>query len=280
MKIITDSTADLTYDLIKKYDITIVPLTIHLGEKSWRDFYDVEPDKYYEILRNTTAFPKTAQPSPQDFINAYAPYVEKGEPILSIHLSSKLSGTYQSAFLAKSHFPEATIEVVDSLQASMALAMIIINCVEKEKSGVSFKDIVEFARQIGARQETYFSVDSLEYLRRGGRIGKAQAFLGSLMKIKPLLKVTEGEIQPIEKIRTTERLLDRFVELVEKAAHEHGQIQLSVVESDNSDVMTSLIERFLKIPGVFLVFRGKIGGVIASHAGPGALGISFIKNNQ
>lgn len=277
MKIITDSTADLPREIALKYDIDIVPLTIHLGDKSWKDYYDVEPHEYYELLKKTTAFPTTSQPTPQDFINAYSPYVEKGEPVLSIHLSSRLSGTFQSAMLAKSQFPDARIEVVDSLQASFALAMIILVCAEKAYQGISLEDIADFVRQIGAQTETYFSVDSLEYLHRGGRIGKAQAFLGTLMKIKPLLKLVEGEVQPVEKIRTRDRLLSRFVELVEQAAPERSRLLLSVAESDNSEIMSALLERLVKIPGVSIVFRGKIGGVITSHVGPGALGIAFVK---
>jgi DegV family protein with EDD domain len=278
MKIITDSTADLTKEFILKHNIEIVPLTIHLGEKSWKDYYDVEPGEYYELLRKSSAFPTTSQPTPQDFVNAYSPFVEKGEPILSVHLSSKLSGTFQSALLARSQFPGARIEVVDSLQASFALSMIVIICAEKANQGASLEEVADMARKIGPQIETYFSVDSLEYLHRGGRIGKAQAFLGTLMKIKPLLKVVNGEVQPIEKIRTRDRLLNRFGELVEQAAREHSQLILTVAESDNSEVMTELLGRLERIPGVSLVFRGKIGGVITSHAGPGALGIAFVKD--
>jgi len=278
MKIITDSTADLTKEFILKHNIEIVPLTIHLGDKSWKDYYDVEPDEYYELLRKSSAFPTTSQPTPQDFVNAYAPFVEKGESILSVHLSSKLSGTFQSALLARSQFPGARIEVVDSLQASFALSMIVIICAEKADQGASLEEVADMAREIGPQIETYFSVDSLEYLHRGGRIGKAQAFLGTLMKIKPLLKVVNGEVQPIEKIRTRDRLLNRFVELVEQSSREHSQLILTVAESDNSDVMTELLGRLERIPGVSLVFRGKIGGVITSHAGPGALGIAFVKD--
>jgi len=278
MKIITDSTADLTKEFILKHNIEIVPLTIHLGDKSWKDYYDVEPDEYYELLRKSSAFPTTSQPTPQDFVNAYSPFVEKGEPILSVHLSSKLSGTFQSALLARSQFAGARIEVVDSLQASFALSMIVIICAEKANHGASLEEVADMARKIGPQIETYFSVDSLEYLHRGGRIGKAQAFLGTLMKIKPLLKVVNGEVQPIEKIRTRDRLLNRFVELVEQAAREHSRLILTVAESDNSEVMTELLGRLERIPGVSLVFRGKIGGVITSHAGPGALGIAFVKD--
>jgi DegV family protein with EDD domain len=278
MKIITDSTADLSKEFILKHNIEIVPLTIHLGDKSWKDYYDVEPEEYYELLRKSSAFPTTSQPTPQDFVNAYSPFVEKGEPILSVHLSSKLSGTFQSALLARSQFPEARIEMVDSLQASFALSMIVIICAEKANQGASLEEIADMAREIGPQIETYFSVDSLEYLHRGGRIGKAQAFLGTLMKIKPLLKVVNGEVQPIEKIRTRDRLLNRFVELVEQAAREHPQLVLTVAESDNSEVMTELLGRIERIPGVSLVFRGKIGGVITSHVGPGALGIAFVKD--
>ena len=277
MKIITDSTADLSKDLYQKHDIGMVPLTIHLGERTWLDFHDIAPDEYYTLLKKSKAFPTTSQPSPQDFINAFTPFAEKGEPVLSIHISSKLSGTYQSAALARSHFPEARIEVVDSLQASLGLGMIILLCAEKASLGASFENLVDFARELTRKVETYFSVDSLEHLHRGGRIGKAQAFLGTLLKIKPLLKLVEGEIHPVEKIRTSERMLNRFVELVENGAREGSRLRLSVVESDNSEVMTGLLERLMKIPGVSLVHRCKLGGVITSHSGPGTLGITFVK---
>jgi len=277
VKIITDSTADLSKDLYQKHDIGMVPLTIHLGERTWLDFHDIAPDEYYALLRKSKAFPTTSQPSPQDFIDAFTPFAEKGEPVLSIHISSKLSGTYQSAALARSHFPEARIEVVDSLQASLGLGMILLLCAEKASLGASFESLVDFARELTLKVETYFSVDSLEHLRRGGRIGKAQAFLGTLMKIKPLLKLVEGEVQPVEKIRTSERLMNRFVELVENGARKGSRLRLSVAESDNSEVMTGLLERLMKIPGVSLVHRCKIGGVITSHGGPGTFGISFVK---
>lgn len=278
MKIITDSTADLPKELIEKHDVEIVPLTIHLGERNWRDYYDIEPNEYYALLRKSSAFPTTSQPTPQNFVNAYEPFVEKDEPILSIHLSSKLSGTFQSALLARSQFPEARIEVVDSFQASFALSIIIVMCAQRANLGYSLEEIADMAREIGPQIETYFSVDSLEHLRRGGRIGKAQAFLGTLMKIKPLLKVMNGEVQPIEKIRTRDRLLNRFVELVEQAARKYSRLLLAVGESDNSEVMTDLLGRLEGISGVSLIFRGKLGGVITSHAGPGALGIAFVKD--
>jgi len=277
VKIITDSTADLSKELYQKHDIGMVPLTIHLGERTWLDFHDITPDEYYAMLRKSKAFPTTSQPSPQDFIDAFTPFAEKGEPVLSIHISSKLSGTYQSAALARSHFPEARVEVVDSLQASLGLGMILLLCAEKASLGASFESLVDFARELTLKVETYFSVDSLEHLRRGGRIGKAQAFLGTLMKIKPLLKLVEGEVQPVEKIRTSERLMNRFVELVENGARKGSRLRLSVAESDNSEVMTGLLERLMKIPGVSLVHRCKIGGVITSHGGPGTFGISFVK---
>jgi len=278
MKIITDSTADLPKELIIKHNVGIVPLTIHLGDRSWKDYYDVEPDEYYGLLRKSSAFPTTSQPTPQHFIDTYSPFVEKGEPILSIHLSSKLSGVFQSALLARSQFPGAMIEVVDSLQASFALSILVVICAETANRGASLREVAHVAREVGPQIETYFSVDSLEYLRRGGRIGKAQAFLGTLMKIKPLLKVMNGEVQPIEKIRTRDRLLNRFVELVELATQEHSQLLMAVGESDNAEVMTDLLNRLERIPGISLMFRGKLGGVITSHTGPGALGIAYVKN--
>ncbi len=280
MKIITDSTADLTKELYKQMDIGMVPLTIQLGERKWRDYLDMKPEAYFNILKASTDFPTTSQPSPQDFIDAYAPFVEKNEPILSIHISSRLSGTYQSACLARTRFPDARIEVIDSRQASLGLALIIHCCVEKIHAGLSFEDIVTYAGELSEKVETYFSVDSLEYLQRGGRIGKAQAFLGTLMKIKPLLKLVEGAIHPVEKIRTTERLLNRYVELIEKKAAEGLPLNLIVAESDNTDVVTGLVNRLVKIPNVILMQRCTIGGVITSHTGPGVIGVTFVTREK
>lgn len=276
MKIITDSTADLSIEEYGRHSIGMVPLSIRLGDRTWRDFLDVEPDAYYDMLKTSQAFPTTSQPSPQDFADAYRPFVEKGEPILSIHLSSGLSGTFQSASLARARFPEARIEVVDSLQASLGLGMAVLMCAEKAASGSSFEDTAGFARGLVEQIETYFSVGSLEYMRRGGRIGKAQAFLGTLMKIKPLLKLSDGKIHPVEKIRTSERLLNRFVELVEQAASRTGSLRLSIAESDNGEVVSGLLERLLGVHGVRLVHRCKLGNVITSHAGPGTVGVTFV----
>ena len=135
MKIVTDSTADLPAETYERHAIGVVPLTLRLGNRTWRDFYDIGPDAYYALLRGSKDFPTTSQPSPRAFIDAFSPFVEKGEPILSIQISSKLSGTYQAATLAKSHFPDARIEVVDSLQASLGLGIIILLCVEKAAMG-------------------------------------------------------------------------------------------------------------------------------------------------
>jgi len=274
MRVITDSTADLPAESYEKYAIGLVPLTLRLGERTWRDFLDIDPDAYYVLLKESKDFPMTSQPSPQEIIDVYTPFVEKGEAILSIHVSSKLSGTYQSAVLAKNHFPEASIEVVDSRQVSGGLGIIVLLCAEKASSGTPFEEVVDFARDLAGRVQTFMSVDSLEYLHRGGRITKAQAFLGSLMKIKPLLRMIEGEIRPIEKIRTTGKLLIRFVELVEEAARAEGRLRLFVAESDN--VTAGFVERLLQIPGVSLVARSKIGGVCASHGGPGSLLVTFV----
>jgi DegV family protein with EDD domain len=280
MKIITDSTADLTRELYEQLDIGMVPLTIQLGERRWRDFYDMKPEAYFPILRASTDFPITSQPSPQDFINAYTPFVDKDEPILSIHISSGLSGTYQSACLARANFSDARIEVVDSHQASLGLALVLHLCVKKIHSGFSYEAVVDYARGLSQKIDTFFSVDSLDYLHRGGRIGRAQAFLGTLMKIKPLLKLIDGAIHPVEKVRTTERLLNRYVELVEKKAAEDLPLSLIVAESDNTDVVTNLVNRLIKIPNVTLIQRCTIGGVIASHTGPGVIGVTFVSHER
>lgn len=276
MKIFTDSTADLTPDLYEKYNVGMVPLTIQMGHKQWRDAIDIQPSEFYTMLRESSDISITSQPSPQEFIKAYTPFVEKGEPILSLHISSKLSGTYQSATLAKNNFPDAKIEVIDSKQACLGLGLMLALCAERVRLGWSFEDISEFARKLSMKVDTYFSVDNLEYLRRGGRIGIAKTLLGNLMKIKPLMRLVDGAIHPVEKIRTTERLLNRFVELVEKAAQESQSVSFVVAETDNSDIVTSLLERLWRISNARFIHRCKLGGVIASHTGPGAIAVTFV----
>ena len=275
MKIITDSTADLTPELVEKYDIEIVPLKIHLGEETYRDYFDINLDEFYHQLRTTKLFPTTTQPSLQDFVETYRKLSLEDDCLISIHLSSKLSGTYQSATVAAQQLPELKIHLIDSQQASLALGMTVIAAAKAVEEKREADEVLSLINDIISRTKTYFSVDSLEHLRRGGRIGKAQSFLGAMLKIKPLLALQDGEVVPIEKLRGQQRLIRRIVQIVQDGADNTGALKICLMHSGNEELLSILSQQLEEIENLELVCTGKIGGVITSHIGPGAIGVSY-----
>ena len=275
MKLITDSTADLPAELLARHHIKIVPLRIQLGEETYRDTFDIEPDEFYRLLRSTELFPTTTQPSPQDFVEAYQSLGEEEDRLISVHISSKLSGTYQSATIASQQFPDMEIHVIDSQQASLGLGLIVLAAARAIEAGEGVDEVLSRIGRVSSKIKTYFSVDSLEYLRRGGRIGRAQAFLGTMMKIKPLLVLRDGEIYPVEKIRGQQRLIRRMAQLVEEDAAGVGALKVALIRTDNEEVLSMLSQQLERIENVELEYAGKLGGIITSHVGPGAIAVSY-----
>lgn len=275
MKLITDSTADLPPDLVEKYDIEIVPLKIHLGEETYRDYFDINLDEFYNQLRTTDLFPTTTQPSPQDFVESYRKRSLEDDCLISIHISSKLSGTYQSAMVAAQQLPKLKIHLIDSQQASLALGMTVIAAAKAIEEKKEVDEVLSLINDIISQTKIYFSVDSLEYLRRGGRIGKAQSLLGAILKIKPLLALKDGEVVPVEKLRGQQRLIRRIVQLVQDEAINIRALRVCLMHAGNEELLSILSQQLEGIENLELACTGKIGGVITSHIGPGAIGISY-----
>jgi len=275
MKIITDSTADLPPELVEKYDIEIVPLKIHLGEETYRDYFDINLDKFYHRLRTTDLFPTTTQPSPQDFVETYRKLSLEDDCLISIHLSSKLSGTYQSAMVAAQQFPELKIHLIDSQQASLALGMTVIAAAKAIEERKEIDEVLSLINRITSQIKTYFSVDSLEYLHRGGRIGRAQSFLGAMLKIKPLLAIHDGEIVPVEKLRGQQKLIRRMAQLVQDDAANVESLRVSLIHGGNEELLSKLSQQLEEIGNLELEYTSMVGGIVTSHVGPGAIGVSY-----
>jgi len=277
MKLITDSTADLPPELLERVHIEIVPLKIHLGEETYRDYFDINLDEFYNLLRTTDLFPTTTQPSPQDFVETYRKLSLEDDCLISIHISSKLSGTYQSAMVAAQQCPEVKIHLIDSQQASLALGMTVIAAAKAIEEKKEVDEVLSEIRRITSQIKTYFSVDSLEYLRRGGRIGRAQAFVGAMLKIKPLLAIQGGEIVPVEKLRGQQRLIRRMVQLVQDDATNIGALRVGLIHADNEELLSILSQQLEGNlhENLELEYTSRIGGIIASHVGPGAIGVSY-----
>ncbi len=274
MKIVTDSTADLPRELVEEYDIEIVPLTVRLGDKAFRDYYDISPVEFYQMLHETEDFPTTSQPSVEEFLSTYEK-LGKDEKILSIHISMELSATCQSAGVAIQQLSDWDVSVIDSRLTSVGLGLMVLEAAKAIKSGADAEEVIELVERLKSEIKVYFSVDSLEHLQKGGRIGKAQAFAGTMLKIKPLLALEGGMVVPVEKIRGSRRLIRRMVELVKADAGENKVVKAGFVWGESAEQVNELAAQLNESVQLEEVCRNNIGTVITSHAGPTTFGIGY-----
>lgn len=274
MVIVTDSTADLPPDIVEKYNIEIVPLYVRLGDKLFRDYYDVSPVDFYQMLKETDDFPRTSQPSVEDFIRTYKK-IGKGEDIVSIHISTEMSATAQSASIAKQQLPDYKITIVDSRLVSIGLGIMVLESAKAVKDDASAKEVIKLIEKLKSKIKVYFSVDSLDFLQKGGRIGRARAFLGTMLKIKPLLDLSDGIVSPVEKIRSTQRLINRMVEIVKEDSDKMGKIRAGFIRGESEKNMNSLVDQLKNTVDFIELYRSHVGSVITSHAGPTAFAIGY-----
>jgi DegV family protein with EDD domain len=272
VKIVTDSTADLPDELVKEMGITVVPLYVRFGEEVLRDRVDISEDEFYERLQHDPVHPNTTQPSPQDFVDVYQK-LSAADGIVSIHLSAKLSGTCSSALQAKGMVvKECSVEVVDSETLSMALGLVVITAAEAAKAGKSLDEVVEAAKQAMPKMHLLFLLDTLKYLLLGGRIGKAKALLGSVLNVKPMLTVKDGELVPAGQARTRAKGMDKLFEFVKEVA----DIQdLAVVYNTTPDEAQALAERIGSVFDREKIRIARVGPGLGVHGGPGAMIVAF-----
>lgn len=274
VRVVTDSTADIPAELAARLHITVVPLRVHFGDESFRDGVDISTDEFYARLGSAKALPTTSQPPAGDFEEVYRRLAEETTDIVSIHISAKLSGTLSAANAARAAIPECTIELIDSRSASYGVGMVAVKAAEAAAAGASLAEVVDVARQTLESSEIIFTVDTLEYLRRGGRLGRGAALLGTILSIKPILGVRDGEIVPIERVRTRQRALDRLVEIV---SAEPLLTDIAVVHSTAADDAAELRRRLQERFPDARCSIGRVGPVIGVHAGPGVIGVEIVR---
>ena len=273
VKIVTDSTADLTKEIIEEYGIEIVPLTVSLGNKLFRDYYDMTPKEFFQMLKETDDFPTTSQPSVDEFIKTYTKLGDKDD-IVSIHISLDMSKTAQSALTAQKQLPEYKINIIDSRTVSVGLGLIVLELAKAVKDGADIKEVLSLADDLKSKIKIYFSVESLDYLQKGGRIGRAQGFLGTMLKIKPLLAVADGVVSPVERVRGSSRLISRMVEIIKDDAKGKKMKAAFILGEDesNSEELISQLKSEIQFEEMFRTYTGT---VITSHAGPTAFGLAY-----
>ena len=273
VRIVTDSTADLTEEQQQAAGITVVPLNVHFGDQVFRDHVDLTGDEFFRRLKASSQLPRTSQPSVGVFEEAFKKLRAGGDEIVAVHLSSKVSGTYNSALMAAQAVGQEAIEVVDSLSTSMALGFMALEGAKLARAGADRAAISAHLRALVPKARVICVVDTLTYLERGGRIGKARALLGSLLNVKPILQLKDGEVVPLGRARGRPQALSRLVELlgrdgtVGQLAIMHGAAQADAAQLRNR-VASSY-------PGLDILLT-EIGAVLGTHTGPGVIGFTYL----
>ena len=268
--IVTDSTSDLPAQLVKTRGITVVPLTLNFEGRSLLDGVEIRPSEFYRRLPNATTHPTTSQPSPGRFAEAYAELLNDHSEIVSIHISEKLSGTYASALQGAEMVDASRVHVIDSQLASMSLGLLTLAAAEIARQGAEATAIAQQVMDMRDQVQTYFSVATLEFLRRGGRIGRASALLGSVLQVKPVLCIRDGLVTPLERVRTFDRALSRVVELAREV--DRGKGLCVIVGHADAESDAERVARELE-PVTETLMIQPLGPVVGAHAGPGVVGV-------
>lgn len=279
VRVVTDSTADLPPGLVQDLGVTIVPLTVHFGTASFRDGVDIEPEEFYRKLSQADLLPTTSQPTPADFLQVYQALGRQSDAILSIHISRKLSGTLNSALLARESMGEipCPIEIVDSLQASGGLGLIVAGVAAAAKKGANLAEALNLTRDLISRTHFFGTVDTLRYLHKGGRIGRAQALMGTLLAIKPIIGMKEGEVHPFGKSRTRKKVIAQMIDMVRELVPIE---ETAVLHSTTPDEAEEIMAELAAITGRECLYGSRIGPVIGTYLGPGTIGIGVVSKTH
>jgi DegV family protein with EDD domain len=275
--IVVDSTADFP-DAPKRFpNWRVVPLYVRFGDESKRDYVDIGPDEFYARLRTAAELPTTSQPTPGDFLAAYEELAGY-ERIYSLHISAKLSGTFESARTAAAEVGDK-VRVIDSESASAAIAMLGLAIQRRLERGTTDEEVVELIERYKREAGLLFTVDTLEFLKRGGRIGKAAAFAGNLLHIKPILAIRDGEVEPIKRVRGNQKAVQEFRRIFEEATTDRPDLRVGIAHADAPDREVALRALVADVrPHAQIDVTTTLGAVVGTHAGPGTVGFFWFED--
>lgn len=275
--IVSDSTSFLPAELVKQYAITIVPLVVIWDEKNFEDGIDISSTEFYTRLKTSKTMPSTSQVSVGNMHAAFQSLVDQGFDVLGIFISSKLSGTIQSAMQAKAMMGAAgeKVTIVDSFSTSMNMGFVTLAAARALESGANLSDCLAKVEKARENSGIFFAVDTLEFLHRGGRIGGAQRFIGSALNLKPILTLKDGKVEGMERIRTKSKAHDRVIDLVAEKVKDKSNIRLSVLHANAAEDAKAMLERAAqKLNPVETIFT-EVSPVIGTHTGPGTIGLAY-----
>ena len=272
IKIVTDSTADVPEELLERYDIRVVPVNIQFGTETYQEGIEIDRPTFLRKLEET--IPTSSQPSPGQLAEVYRPLAEDGHSIISIHVTSMHSGTYQSAMLAKSMLPEAEIEVFDSLSISMGTGHQVLAAARAAEEGKSMGEIIQLLEEIRSKMVFCFTPSTLKYLQRSGRVGTLSGVLGALLSLKPIIKTDDGLLELFQKVRTRGRAIDRLVELAEEALDTAAPVKIAIIHAEVVGEAQKLRQRLETTFNCAEVFVVDLACSLTVHGGPGIIGIA------
>jgi DegV family protein with EDD domain len=275
VRVVTDSTADLPPERVQELGITVVPLPVLFGDEAYRDGVDLTSEQFFERLATSPVLPTTSQPSIGTFLETYRKLAAETSEIVSIHITARASGTCESALqAAKSLGGLPRIEVLDSESASMGIGFQAIAAARAAQAGATLEGVVAVARSVCRRVHAFALLETLEYLRRGGRIGRAQAFLGSVLNLKPLIAIRDGVVQPVARVRTRARALDQLFQ----HSMAYGDLEdVAILHGTTPEDAETLAQRVRqRLPDV-PIYVGRLGPALGVHGGPGIIGIVVVE---
>jgi len=272
--IVTDSTAYLPSDIIQKYQIQVIPLSVIWDGDAYTDGVDITPVEFYKRLETSPSLPSTSQPPAGEFKDCFSALLEDGKDIAAILISSGISGTVNSALQAQGELDPSRIEVIDSQTAAMATGLHIIAAARKAADGGTLQEVAEVARKAQEQTDVVFVVDTLEFLHKGGRIGGAKRFLGSMLNIKPILEMSGGKIEAVEQVRTQNRALDHMIDLIKEKAGGEEPLRMAVIHSNVPELAQKLKDEVVRVFSPEEIYVTELSPVIGTHVGPGTLAIT------
>jgi DegV family protein with EDD domain len=273
--LVADSTCDLPIAGAERSGLTIVPLKVIIGEEVFADGQDIDPATLYSRMRSSPVVPRTSQPTPAEFETVFARLGADGAAIFCTTISAAMSGTYSAAVQAREALPDLDVHVYDTRTVGPGHRLLVNAVVNAADEGADARELDRVAAEVAGSMRLVFTVESLEYLRRGGRIGGARALLGSVLNIKPILEVRDGAVEPLDRVRTFPRALDRLVEEVGRSAAEWGgHARVMVAHADQREMGAEVARRAGEAAGEAAELID-VGPVIGCHGGPGAIGVAF-----
>ena len=277
IKIVTDSTADIPKELLDRYDIRLVPINIQFGTETYQEGIDIDRPTFFRKLDEYPSIPTSSQPSPGQFAEVFKELAEQGHSILCIVITSKHSGTYQSGVLAKSMLPEAEIEVFDTLSISIGTGYQVLAAARAAEEGKSMEEIVRILEGIRSRMYLYLTPATLKYLQKSGRVGKLAGALGSLLNVKPIIKVEDGTLEAFQNVRTRSKAIDCIVEMTAEAVGTTDPVKLAIPHAEVPDEAEALRKRLESTFNVDEMHVVPLACSLTVHGGPGIIGIISYK---